>query len=136
MEDRLCGVHRNKMKDNFCWDCQSVLCAYCLEEHVMVRHKVFRLRSSALVGVALDGSQRPKEREAAKEPAGPAVQLPGTLFEPAPPPPKAPDKVPEEKKKPEPPPALCALCNGPEAPGQNMMMLQCAHSSHRDCLKQ
>ena len=136
MEDRLCGVLRNKMKESFCWDCQSVLCSYCLEEHSRVRHKVFRLTSNSLVAVVGDGPQSAQGRESEKEPEGQTVQLPGTLFEQAPAPAKPAEKAPEEKKKSEPPPSVCALCGASEGAGHNMVMLLCTHSIHRECFKQ
>ena len=147
MEDRLCGVHVNRMKDCFCWDCQAVVCSYCLEEHGSVLHKVFRLTSSALVPLMLDGlapahedekekeKEKEKEREKEREKEANNVHIPEPLLEAVEMKLKPPEK-PEEKKKPEPAPALCALCAAAESAGRNMIVLACTHPLHQDCLKQ
>ena len=45
MESRLCKVHKNKTLNCFCWNCQQLICVFCMQEHKAYKHKTYSLLS-------------------------------------------------------------------------------------------
>ncbi len=130
METRRCAIHRNKGLDCFCWDCQSLVCLFCMQEHELRQHKVYSLRSLRASGKRKPATSSPR-KETKKSRAGDAAAEsrsgPKSLAEES----KAPRPV---EKKPEETVCCCVKCG--KSANSKDVLLRCQHRAHRECLKE
>ncbi len=133
MERGICPAHKNKRLECFCWECQSLVCQFCMQEHSRRLHKAFNLLTlSTHQEDSEEEEQQPSPSAADGSPSEPAGI--SELRE-------EPGKPPEEKKavpvlRPAAgPEQLCAKCGRPADPAKDVV-LACTHCAHRDCLKE
>ncbi len=135
MEGRAtCASHGGKPLEWFCWDCQALICGFCVQEHSRRLHRAYSLlrpsnrQKGRSRGREESSSEREKHRNTSQEPAEETKTIP---------------KLTEARKAPakKPPTSspggdiLCMKC-GKAAEVAKDLTLSCGHSVHANCLKE
>jgi len=127
MERGICTSHKDKHLECFCWDCQSIVCQFCMQEHAKRQHKVFSLRTLSKY------TNSPKKQELKQsEPESIPIEVKKEEVSPASKPAvEAPVKKPPKPETEYP----CMKCGEPADPTLDIT-LSCTHCAHQDCLKE
>ena len=133
MERGICAVHRNKRLECFCWDCQCIVCQFCMQEHSKRQHKTYNLHT--LMKYAEKPKKQLKEKqeeekakktEEKKEDIQKLVSVPLVNDEEI----KTVNKIQSLVEE-----LFCMKC-GKTAVRSKDITLSCTHCAHSDCLKE
>ena len=122
MEANRCKIHTNKTLDSFCWNCQTMICKFCMQDHEQVQHKVYSLRSLSTRKKVKSGTVPLKSAPEEKSPEKikPVSMPPLEDIKMAHPPAKRNDDI------------LCIKCAKPVS--KKDAQLKCQHWAHKECL--